>query len=151
MKKIILCFITLIVLISITGCGDGKLEPDLFKGIEGVYVSEDCVEYKDDVCGLYDCMVDLCWCWEGYPGPIFYVAGFNVLTEEDAMAAVQEYLDEGRFMEEDELLGEATAIVVERAVKLDDIFYNVFCDEEGDEVVYSVAADGSVFKTICGV
>lgn len=150
MKKVILCFITLIVLISITGCGNGPSE-SLFKDIEGVYVSEKCVEYKDDVCGLYECMVDLCWCFEAYPGPILFEAGTIVTNEEEAMQVVQDYLDEGRFMEEDELLGEATAIVVERAVQLDDIFYNVFCDEEGDEVVYSVAADGSVFQTICGV
>ena len=42
---------------------------------------------------------------------------------------------------------------VKKAVKINNVFYNVFVDEheEGNEVTYTVAVDGTIIKTICGV
>ncbi len=41
---------------------------------------------------------------------------------------------------------------ITKVVKLNTIFYNAFVeDEEGNETVYTVAIDGTILKTVCGV
>ena len=65
-----------------------------------------------------------------------------VETEQEAMETVKEYLGEKNIQYSS----------VDRAVKLNDIFFNVFAsDKAGDEMVYTVAVDGTIILTQCGV
>ena len=40
------------------GNGDGN-DAVFYKGIETAEIPMGCIDYKDDVCALFDCMVDL--------------------------------------------------------------------------------------------
>jgi hypothetical protein len=95
-----------------------------------------------DVCELYDCMVNQCWCDKSNPkGAILYEKEITLKTNKDAEEYVQTYLDE-------KAIGET----VTNAVELNKIFFNVFAeDSSGDENVYTVSFDGAIFKTQCGV
>jgi hypothetical protein len=124
-----------------------------YNGIEGTQVIAKCLEFKDDTCGLFECMVDECWCDDSSPDLPFV---FNTQTpfndEDGAIDAVKTYIaqlkyDEGTTIE----IEDPENLKVIRAVKLNNIFYNVFVDYNGDEIVYTVAVDGIIMKTICGV
>jgi len=71
--------------------------------------------------------------------------GDSIITnEEDAKRIVFDYI----------FTPHATlpeGIKVERAIKLNSIFYNVFVNIAGQEKVYTVAADGKIIQTVCGV
>lgn len=138
MKNTFLLAVVLFSVVLLSGCpqppDDGS---NLYKGVLGAVIPAECAEFKDDVCGLYDCMVDRCWCDEGYfPGPILLEGNTVVANEQQAMQVVGDYLAKGE---------------VKSAVELNPIFYNVFYDVEGDEEYYTVAVDGTILKTICGV
>lgn len=108
-------------------------------GLDSVSIPEHCAEYESDVCALFDCMVDYCWCLESPDAVLVEGSGF-VTSEAEARYAVEDYLES------------QGGLTVKSAVKLNEAFYNVFAeDAEGNEEVFTVAADGSIIKTICGV
>ncbi len=144
------CFIALAVFLS--GCIDGK--QILFKEIPGAIVPSPCESFaREHICALFKCMVDSCWCDEGsIPSPIleepsavgsFIGAGTAAIkSDQDAIAAVQRYVQRTGSEYSD----------VRRAVKLNNVFWNVFAfNSENDETVFTVAADGTILKTVCGV
>lgn len=156
MKKIIV----ILSLLFIVGCSGNLGEDDLsynwYKGITDAEIPGACLDDRNDVCGLFDCMVDLCWCDDSSPDlPILYEEnGVIIANEEEAVNYVSEYLEEERLKgrEEGEVYGKIYMIEAKRAVKLNDIFYNVFAeDDKMEEIVYTVAVDGTIIKTICGV
>ncbi|MFC2174343.1 hypothetical protein ACFLQ2_00540 [archaeon] len=116
-----------IALLFLGGC----VSPETSNGV----VPSECAEYEGDVCGLFDCMVEQCWCKAG-PDTV-YDTDSAVLNEEDAMRAVTGYVSE--------------EYNVERAVQLNNAFYNVFTKVNGDEEVFTVSYDGKILKTVCGV
>jgi hypothetical protein len=137
MKKTIFSLLT--VVIFLTGCFGPNPPDDLrrYKGIAWAEIPGGCLEYREDVCGLFECMVDRCWCDELMPEPILYEKeGVMIASEEEATAYVQETFKD---------------VEVKRAVKLNNIFFNVFADDNGEEIVYTLAVDGTIIKTTCGV
>lgn len=153
MKKAIVCLCMIFISVVITACERDMGDDDLrrYKGIAWAEIPGNCLEYREDICELFDCMVDMCWCDDSSPDlPIIYEKeGVAIQNEEEAMAFVNEYLNE-------RLSGKSGSspeyIEVKRAVELNNIFYNVFAEEDtGNEIVYTVAVDGTIIKTICGV
>lgn len=139
--------VLIVSIVFISGCK----EPSSFQGIPSAKIPGKCIEAKDDICELFDCMVDLCWCDDAnFPSPILFKGDTEVSSEEEAMQIVRDYIESLKF-KEGKLAGELVERKVERAVELNDIFYNVFCDAQGEEEVYTVAVDGTIIKTICGV
>jgi len=140
-SRILFGFIALLAVLAFSGCDD-------FSGREAVYlegttvlIPEECAEFKSDVCGLYSCMVDLCWCEEG-PDRILQLGLKEIKSADGAKAYVAEFV-ESRGSEFSD---------VRAAVRLNDVFFNVFVfNESGDKMVFAVAADGAIFKTVCGV
>ena len=128
-KLILILFCT--CLFFLAGC-DGNDDLKLYKGIPTAEIPGECLAYTDDICGLFDCMVDLCWC---DAMPEIYESNQLIENDQDAMNVVSEYSGH-----------DAT-----KAVKLNDIFYNVFIEDNGDEIVYTIAVDGTIIKTLCGV
>ncbi len=144
-KTVILLIILSILLVSCISNG-GEDDLRLFRGIPAAEVPGKCLEHRDDVCGLYDCMVDRCWCDEARPeGPILYeTTGISIQTEEEAMSIVKQYVQDSKEY------GEYSN--VKRAVKLNNVFFNVFAENENyDEKVFTVATDGTIILTMCGV
>jgi len=149
MKKILL-ILSLLILVGCGDLGEDDLSASWYKGITNAKVPGACLDSQDDVCALFDCMVDLCWCKES-PDQILYETHIPFDDEQGAIDAVNVYLAElinGGLETEIE---NPENLKVIKAVKLNDIFYNVFADNNGDEEVYTVAADGTIIKTICGV
>jgi len=149
MKMILLATLFLFAFV-LSGCLDGNQGEDdlkLYKGISTAEIPGECLQFKDDVCGLFDCMVEMCWCDDGhFPSPIIKEGSSTVQNEEEAVNAVQAYVTETGSEYSD----------VQRAVNLGDnihrVFFNVFAyNEAGDEKVFTVAADGTILLTICGV
>ncbi|MFH1588571.1 MAG: hypothetical protein ABIA76_04510 [Candidatus Diapherotrites archaeon] len=140
MKKIIVLLVLGIFLFGCNGKPDTKDEV-LYKGIAFASVPENCVEKKDDVCGLFACMVDLCWCKQG--PDMIVLEGSTALGSE---GEVKEYFEDKR----DEITG-TSQLEVTKAVKLNSVFWNVFFETENSEQVLTVAADGTVIQTVCGV
>jgi hypothetical protein len=140
--------------IFISGCAGDVSNSDLwYKGITNANVPDTCLSYKEDVCGLFDCMVQSCWCDESSPElPILYETHIEIMDEQGAVDAVNAYLAElvyGGISTEVEKPEDMTVI---RAVKLNTVFYNVFVEDDlGREMTYTVAVDGTILKTICGV
>ncbi len=138
--------IMLAVVVLVSGCLNqewlDKQDLVFYKGIESAQVPPECGEETGNVCMLFDCMVDRCWCHETTPGgPILREGSAVVEDEADAAAAVGEYL-----------VSVDSDYTVQRAVKLNTVFYNVFTeDEAGLEETYTVAADGTIIQTACGV
>ena len=154
MKKILLALLVLLSLF-ITSCEWlGKEDLAFYKGIESAQFPVSCKEYESDVCGLFDCMVDLCWCKESPDRILYEGEGIIIASDEEAISLVQTYLDDqiGKGYEEGTLYGEINKINAKSASKLNNVFYNVFTeDSTGDETIYTVAVDGTIIKTICGV
>jgi len=148
--KMIFLAIPVFFAIVLSGCLDGNLGDDdlkLYKGIPTAEIPGECLQFRDDVCGLFDCMVDRCWCDDGhFPSPIIKEGSSTVQNEAEAIAAVQAYVNETGSEYSD----------VRRAVNLSDeihrVFFNVFAyNESGDEQVFTLAADGTIILTQCGV
>ncbi|MFH1317179.1 MAG: hypothetical protein ABII01_06670 [Candidatus Woesearchaeota archaeon] len=155
MKKQILFGFLIMVLLFASSCEWlGKEDLAFYKGIESAQFPVSCKEYEYDVCGLFDCMVDLCWCEESPDRILYEGEGIIIASEEEAISIVQTYLDEqiGKGYEEGTLYGKVQGIKVKSVSKLNNVFYNVFAEEShGNEIVYTVAVDGTIMKTICGV
>ena len=132
----------LLILVFFIGCTDWRGRDDLptYKGIAPI--PDKCAEFEDDLCGLFDCMVDLCWCNDiGPAGAILKVGDTAIKTEEEATTIINTYLAETKL-----------DYTVERSHKLNPVFFNVFTvDEANDEHVYTVAVDGTIMLTQCGV
>ena len=158
MKSIII-MVGILSLIMLVGCGnlgEDNLSHNWYKGITDAEVPNSCLDSQDDVCGLFDCMVNMCWCDDSSPDlPILYEEiGVVITNEEEAVTHVNKYLKEKRLKgtEEGDLFGKIYMIEAKKAVKLNNIFYNVFAeDDRGDEIVYTVVVDGTIIKTICGI
>ncbi|MBU2638983.1 MAG: hypothetical protein KJ955_08475 [Nanoarchaeota archaeon] len=158
MKRILLILSFLILSsLMLVGCNDNLGKEDLvamwYKGITNAKIPDKCLDYKEDVCGLFDCMVDQCWCDDSSPDlPILYETHIEITDEQGAEDAVNAYISElinGGIETEIENPKELQVI---RAFKMNTVFYNVFVeDNEGNEYVYTVAVDGTIIKTICGV
>jgi len=132
-NKTVLFLIFVLGIFLISGCSNDEAN-SRFKD-----VPEKCKAFSDDVCGLFSCMTDNCWCDEGIDGAVLMEGTNDVENEDGALFTVLPYL--GR----DLLTGN------ERAVKLNSVFYNVFIDYADREEVFTVANDGTIIKTVCGV
>ena len=119
----------IIGLVLVAGCVEIPPEDSIVPG--------KCLEYEADACSLFGCMVESCWCDESPDGGVLAETGVDVLNEEDAMQVIRDYVSD--------------EYEVERAVRLNDVFYNVFTEVNGDEEVFTVSYDGKIIKTICGV
>jgi len=119
-------------------------EVDLnYEGIPLSDIPSECLKFKNNVCDLFDCMVDKCWCDEAnIPSPIL-LEGKNIISnEEEAMQAARQYV-------QDKNLGYSE---VKMAVRLNNVFFNVFAyNSANEEMTFTVASDGTILKTICGV
>jgi hypothetical protein len=145
MKKVIIIIVLVVSVFLFFGCNNPQpQEPVLFKNIEGTSLPVECENVKDDVCGVFSCTVDLCWCREG-PDQVLYEANVTIDSKEKAEDLVREYFSQ------DSSLGSR----VMSSVKLNDIFYNVFVesimDDDRLEKTYTVGIDGTIIQTVCGV
>ncbi|MFH1391450.1 MAG: hypothetical protein ABIH20_04025 [Candidatus Diapherotrites archaeon] len=147
--KLLIFLLVLILLFS--GCNEPP-RPAYFNGIESAPVKSECVNSMEDVCSLFGCMTDLCWCDEG-PDQILFEGNTVVTSEAEAMQVVSDFI----FAPHKAL---PQGIEIERAVKINSVFYNVFVlypsfenvtGDDRDEYVFTVAADGTIIKTVCGV
>ncbi|MFH1450967.1 MAG: hypothetical protein ABIF92_03225 [archaeon] len=103
--------------------------------------SDDCSGYEEDICALFACSVDSCSCDETEGDPVIFVGENEIQDKDAALLRVRELLDTGGF-----------TYASSSAKKLNDRFFNVFVyDENGEEFVYTVAKDGTIFLTICEV
>lgn len=134
--------------ICIGNCGNGNQGQDdlqYYKGIPTAKLPDSCISFGNDVCGLFDCMVGQCWCApesSGNPSAILAEGNTEIQTGADAMAVVEQYVNEGASGYTKNM----------KAVQLNNIFWNVFAyNSENDEKVYTVAADGTIIATVCGV
>ncbi len=103
---------------------------------------DNCLAVKDDVCELYSCLVPSCWCDSGVtPSPILMEGTKTISNEQEAIDYVKEYLKSTNL-----------SCDVTEAVKLNAFFYNVFTyDLDNTEKVFTVAEDGTIILTQCGV
>ncbi len=146
LMKMFFVFGFVVLVLFLSGCpGDDHDAPpeNAFRGIHFALVPEECVEVMKDVCPLFDCMVENCWCEQG-PDRIL-VSGdkdnFVVGDEKHAMQDVQEYLDSIN-----------SEYKVKSATELNTVFYNIFAENsDREEKTFTIAVDGTIIKTQCGV
>jgi len=152
MKKTRIVLILLGVLIifilyfSLTNYKWNLGEDDLrrYKGIAWAEIPGQCLEYRDDVCGLFSCMVEKCWCDDSSDkSPIIYEPkDVMVQNKEEAISLVEKFLEKSDFVD----------YKVTSAVQLNNIFFNVFIEDASyNEITFTVAVDGTILKTVCGV
>jgi len=141
--------IGIVLLIFLAGCNSVPDDLSYFNGISTAKIPQKCLEYKDDVCGLFACTVDMCWCDDStYKKIVYKSEGVSIQNKSEAIMYVEKFLD--ATIEGDVKYLEAKKMT--RAVKLNNIFYNVFGkDSTGNEIVYTLAVDGTIFRTVCGV
>jgi len=119
--------------------------PDNLYSYKNITVPADSIpdncRLKED-CEMFSCLVSQCWCRQIPPeGGVIYRANRTVGDENIAKSVVADYL-----------ISNGTVMNVKKAVKLNEIFYNVFYEvPDGGEKVLTVAVDGTVMETICGV
>lgn len=136
MKNVIFAFAVCLALLF--GCvGDYS-----YKGINvpANYVPAACGGKTD--CALFSCMASACWCKQGENGGIVLEGGKSRIMGASEMAAyVQAYLD-----------SKGVKYSKVRAVALNQMFYNVFFEEQGSgEQMLTVGIDGTIMQTVCGV
>jgi len=107
-----------------------------------VGIPQECQQFQDDTCGLFDCMVNLCWCDDGvFPSPILFEGNTEILDESSAIIAVNQYLKSND-----------SEYSTGKAVRLNSFFFNVFVyDVSNNEKVFTVGTNGTILKTICGI
>ncbi|MFH1404054.1 MAG: hypothetical protein ABIH11_07290 [Candidatus Altiarchaeota archaeon] len=139
--------IIVVAFLLLSGCMDGGNQGDddlrRYKGIAWAEIPQECRGERDDVCGLFECMVEQCWCSDyRVEGPVLVEGKSPVRTPGEAKQVVVDYVKAEKISYSD----------VRRAAELNDVFFNVFAyDKNGDEMVYTVAADGAIILTECGV
>ena len=140
MKKII---ILLVLGVFLFGCPEQPNEETktVFKEIPWAEIPGECIEFKEDVCGFYGCMTEQCWCKQG-PDQIL-LEGFTSLERE---GEVKEYFEEKR----DEITG-TSQLEVTKVIKSNSVFWTVFVSTENGEQVFTIASDGTIIETVCGV
>ncbi|PIN99174.1 MAG: hypothetical protein COT90_00845 [Candidatus Diapherotrites archaeon CG10_big_fil_rev_8_21_14_0_10_31_34] len=133
----------LFVLVFLFGCTSEPATKNeiLYKGIDFAPVPDNCADKQDNACELFACMADQCWCRQG--PEMIVLDGFTSLQTEEE---IKDYFEEKR----DEITG-TSQLEVTKAVKLNSVFWNVFFETENGEQVLTVAADGTVIETVCGV
>ena len=138
MRNGFVLLIALIGLIVLVGCN----EPEkIFLENTSAEIPADCVEFKDDVCGLFECTVDLCWCEES-PDRILLYGSVDVQDESEVIQTLRLYLNANY----------SEAMEIKNVVELNSLFFNVFVEDgEGNELVFTMARDGTIIKTLCGV
>jgi len=148
-KIILILFGMLVIFLlysSLTIYRGNLSEDDLrrYKGIAWAEIPEQCLEYRGDVCELFSCMVEQCWCDDSSnKSPIIYEPkDVMIQNEEEAINLVEEFLEKSDFV----------GYKVTSVVKLNNIFFNVFIeDARHNEIIFTVVVDGLILKTICGV
>jgi hypothetical protein len=94
-------------------------------------------------CEMFSCMVSQCWCKDSLTNGILSQSNAQVQSEEDAEAVVANYLTSNSIAYESGTV---------HAVNLNVIFYNVFyTNQSGNENMLTVAVDGTIMETECGV
>jgi len=138
------------ILLLLFGCVSDNQGQDNLYNYKGVTIGRDnipskCWEKED--CAMFSCMVSQCWCMpaevSGQPTDgIVGNAGKHITTEQDAKVAVATLLN-SKNIQYNKILNVA---------KLNELFYNVFYEDElGNEQVLTVAVDGTMMVTACGV
>ena len=115
-----------------------------YKGIAWAEIPEQCFEYREDVCGLFSCMVEQCWCDDSSDkSPVIYEPkNIMIQNEEEAISLVEEFLGKSDFADYRVVSG----------VRLNNVFFNVFIEDANhNEITFTVAVDGTILKTICGI
>lgn len=146
MKNLVFIAFGFFCLLFLFGCSSGPNPPDNLYAYKNVTVAKDlipsaCWEKVD--CEMFSCMVSQCWCKSIPPEDgIVYRANLSVTTEEGAKSIVVNYLDSAFTSYDKSKM---------KAVKLNEVFYNVFYEVDGSEKVLTVAVDGTVMETVCGV
>ncbi|MFA6531153.1 MAG: hypothetical protein WCT31_05455 [Candidatus Micrarchaeia archaeon] len=104
-------------------------------------ILQECLNKTD--CDMFSCMVPSCWCKSGQlSNGIIFKSGKTVTDRNGAKKTVSDYLS----------LNSIPFIQVRNAIKLNEIFYNVFYeDANGDVYGLIVAVDGTIMETECGV
>ena len=125
---------------------DGGGEDNLYryKGItmaQGT-IPQECEGLTD--CGLFSCAVDSCFCNElSENGGVLFEANSYIYDDEDAVNLVTYY-------NKINSISQGSGNI--RSVKLNSLFYNVFYNDfDGNERVLTVAIDGTILETVCGV
>ena len=115
-------------------------------------IPTECQSFQDDVCSLFECMVESCWCNDSSPeSPILYETYITINDEQGAKDAVHVYITELIYGDHGLISEEAKKMKINNVVKLNAVFYNVFIDKEGEEIVYTVSRDGQILATVCGI
>jgi hypothetical protein len=139
MKKELILIGILIMVFS--GCID---ETVYYKNTN-IVIPQECAEFKNDTCGVYECMTSNCWCKSN---PLLPFETFiPVNSEQDAMNAVNALIAELKFSEITDGLNREILEIK----KSNELFYSVTVNAEGFTEQYFVAVDGTVIQTVCGV
>lgn len=139
MKKIVIVII-IAVLAGVAG-GIIFISSGGIKENSSIAIPEKCQAIQGDICALFDCMVEQCWCDTGSINPIVFQRDSQITTENQAVSFVNEYL-----------ATISTDSEAKKAVKINSFFFNVFVyDKSENESVFSVSANGKIIITICGV
>jgi len=140
MKNIIFAFAAVLVLLF--GCTGNNAGTYKYKGTEVPvnYIPAACGGKTD--CALFSCMTSSCWCRENPNNGIVYEGGNTRLVGVGEVEAyAKAFLDKNS-------IGYSKV----RAVALNNMFYNVFFQLEGDgEQMFTVGIDGTIMETVCGV
>ena len=126
---------------------NGNDDLSKYEGLAWADMPDACLEFNGDACGMFECSIENCWCDELVDGPMLWDSGSPIQNEDEAKILVQDYLDvSGAYIDY------PSPMEVKKAVKLNEIFYNVFVENgSGEEFVYTVVVDGSIIQTQCGV
>ncbi|MFA5049450.1 MAG: hypothetical protein WC501_00420 [Candidatus Micrarchaeia archaeon] len=104
-------------------------------------VPAECIGMED--CEMFSCMVENCWCKKTPPGGgIIFRSKKTINNTNDAIQIVSNYLNSNAIEYEQQTI---------TAAKLNEVFYNVFYNVDGNEQVLTIAIDGTIMETICGV
>ena len=108
---------------------------------EAVAIPEKCKDFKDNICDLFSCVIENCWCKEG-PEPILAETGKEITNSTNAVEAVSKYL---------ESVG-SDYVYNLTAVRLNDLFFNVFVyNKNNEEKVLTISFNGKIMETVCGI
>ncbi|MFH1285067.1 MAG: hypothetical protein ABIH99_00625 [Candidatus Micrarchaeota archaeon] len=143
MKSVYLVIaVTAVLLFGCAGSTEVKGTPYKNVTLAEDAIPKECAGLED--CALFSCMIASCWCdeYDGSSG-VLVQGGEKIGSEEEAQARAEDYLKTNSIDYEEESV---------RASQLNDVFYNVFYEDGyGDEKVVTVAVDGTIMKTECGV